>query len=141
MRVFDRIEAWGHPNVTAKNLTTFELTKENYLTKRGDCILAINASKGARDLNEEFKKLARREDAKITVILEAASFREMSKGRGDPQLTLSHPTDLVVRKSTYICDRTLMICSDKVAKDFPRAMIEALQNPLQKVIATLIVDV
>ena len=141
MRVFEKIEAWGHPNVTAKNMTTFELTKENYLTRRGDCIIAINASKGARDLNDEFKKLARREDAEITVIIEAGSCRETAKGRGDPRLTLTHATDLVVRKSNYICDRTLMIRSDKVARDFSRDMVEVLKSPSQKVVATLIVEV
>jgi hypothetical protein len=43
MRIFEKIEAWGHPNVSANNRTTFEVTKEDHLTRRGDCIIAINA--------------------------------------------------------------------------------------------------
>lgn len=141
MRVTEKIVAWGHPNVTAKNRTTFEVTKENYLTRRGDCIIAINASKGARDLNGAFKHLARSKDAEITVIIDAGSYREIAKGRGDPRLTLSHATDLVARKSNYICDRTLMIETDKVAINFSRDLLKALQDPSQQVITTLIVEV
>ncbi len=141
MRVFEKIEAWGHPNVTARNRVTFEVTKDCHLTRKGDCIIAINASKGARDLNEEFKQLARREDAEITVIIEASSYREMAKGRGDPRLTFSHTTDLVARKSNYICDRTFMLGADKAASDFSRDLVKELQRPSQQVVTTLIVEV
>jgi hypothetical protein len=141
MRIFEKIEAWGHPNVSANNRTTFEVTKEDRLTRRGDCIIAINASKGARDLNDEFKQFARQGNAKITLIIEAGQYREMANGRGDLRLTLSHPTDLVVRKSSYICDRTLMIEADKAAIDFSRDLVKKFQEPSQKVIITLIVEV
>ncbi|MFH0897695.1 MAG: DUF371 domain-containing protein [Candidatus Bathyarchaeota archaeon] len=141
MRVFEEIEAWGHPNVTARNRTTFEVTKEDQLTRRGDCIIAINASKGARDLNEELKKLVKREDAEITVIIEVGPYREMVKGKGNTGLTLNHATDLVIRKSNYICDRTLMVGADNVAIDFSRDMVKKLQKQSQKVIASLIVEV
>ena len=71
MRVIEALEAWGHPNVTGENPKTFEVTTEKTLTRRGDCIIAVNASKGAADLSEDFKKLARRDDTKITVIVQA----------------------------------------------------------------------
>lgn len=141
MRVVETIEAWGHPNVTGRNRTTFEVTREDYLTRRGDCIVAVNASKGAKDLSEEFRKAARREDAKITVIIQAGGYREVAVGRGDPGLTFSHPTDLVARKSCFISDRTLMVGADKAAKDFSRELIREAQNPSQKVVTTLIVEV
>ncbi|RLI33421.1 DUF371 domain-containing protein, partial [Candidatus Bathyarchaeota archaeon] len=40
----------------------------------------------------------------------------------------THPSDLVVRKSSYICPRTLMIHADKAAADLPRKMVEALKR-------------
>lgn len=140
MRIFEKIEAWSHPNVTARNRMTFEVTKEDHLTRRGDCIIAIKASKGARDLSDEFKQLARRGDAEITVIIEVGSCREVAKGRGDPRLTLSHTTDLVARKSSYTCDRTLMVGADKAAINLSRDMVKELQKPSQKVLVTLIVE-
>jgi len=140
MRATETIEASGNPNITAKNKTTFEITKETHLTKRGDCIIAVNATKGAQDLSDAFKQTATREDAKITLTIETSNHRETATGRGNPQLTLSHPTDLVARKSDHISDRTLMIKADKAAADFPRGLIKELQNPSQKITITLIVE-
>ena len=141
MRLFEKIEAWGHQNITAKNRTTFEVTKDDYLTKRGDCIIAIKASKGSRDLDDKFKQFARREDAKITVIIEAGSSREVATGIGNPGITLDHATDLVARKSNYTCNRTMMIFSDKAAIDLSRELIKKVQSPLQKVMITLIIEI
>lgn len=141
MKVSEKIEAWGHSNITAKNKTTFEVTRETHLTKRGDCIIAVSASKGAQNLSDAFKQLTRRDDAKITVIIEASNHREMAVGRGNLQLTLSHATDLIARKSSYTCDRTLMVEADKAAADFSRSLVKELQNSSQKVMITLIVEV
>ena len=44
MIVNEYIEAKGHPNISAKNKKTFEITKENWLTERGDCIVAVGAN-------------------------------------------------------------------------------------------------
>jgi len=141
MRVVESIDAWGHPNITAKNRTTFEVTRDKNLSQRGNCIIAINASKGARDLKEKFKNIARSEDAKISVIIEVGTLREMITGRGDQNLTFNHPTDLVARKSTYICDRTLMLGADKAARDLPRDLIKEAQSPFKRVKITLIVEI
>ncbi len=140
MRITETIHAWGHPNITGKNKTTFEITKETHLTLRGDCIIAINATKGAQDLSGAFKQAAAQENTKITLIIEANNHQETITGRGSSELTLSHPTDLVARKSSYISDRTLMINADKAAIDFPRSLIKQLQNPTQEIIVTLIAE-
>lgn len=140
MRVIETIQAEGHPNITAKNKTTFEVTKKTHLTKRGDCIIAVNASKGTKDLSDAFKQTATRDNAKITVTIVVGDHREISTGRGNQQLTLSHPTDLVARKSSYTSDRTLMIEMDKAAADFPRSFIKELQDPSQKITITIIAE-
>jgi len=57
----------------------------------------------------------------------------MVEGRGDPRLTFSHQTDLVVRKSGFISDRTLMIHTDKSSMDIPRDMVRLLQDPTCRV--------
>ncbi len=57
----------------------------------------------------------------------------MVDGRGDPRLTFSHETDLVVRKSGFISDRTLMIHADKSSMDIPRDMVRLLQDPTSRV--------
>lgn len=43
-------------------------------------------------------------------------------------MTLDHPTDLVWRRSNFVCGRTVGIRSDYIAKDLPRALISLLRN-------------
>jgi hypothetical protein len=91
--------AHGHENILATHKTTFETTKEVALTKRGDCIVAVKATTATADLPPEFKQVAKKERVKITITIEANELKEIVKARGSPQLTLTHPTDLVVRKN------------------------------------------
>jgi len=140
VRVVEVIHAKGHENILSNNKTTFEITKETHLTKRGDCILAVNADKAAADLSQEFKKAMRKDKAKLTIVIEVDEEREVVKALGNPQLSLTHSTDLVVRKSSFICNRTLAIQADKAAKDFRRTFVKKLQNPKQTATITLIVE-
>ncbi|HDQ06159.1 MAG TPA: DUF371 domain-containing protein [Candidatus Bathyarchaeota archaeon] len=132
--------ARGHENVLATHKTTFEVTKEATLTKRGDCILAVESTTAAADLPLEFKEAARKEGARITVTVEVAEHKETAKAKGSSKLTFTHPTDLVVRKSGYVCGRTLAIRADKAASDFSRKLVEKLRNPDQEVKVTLAVE-
>ena len=141
MRIIEKIEAWSHHNITAKNTSTFEITKENHLTKRGDCIICVRSSKGASDLSEGFKCLGRMKDARITITFRLNHFKETAIGRGSPRLTFKHPTDLVARKSNYACDRTLMIATNKAAVDFSKAFLQYLKKPHQKINIVLTVEI
>jgi hypothetical protein len=132
--------ARGHENVLATQKTTFEVTKETALTKRGNCILAVESTRAAADLPLKFKEAARNEGARITVTVEAGEHKETAKAKGSPKLTFTHPTDLVVRKSDYVCGRTLAIRADKAASDFSRKLVEKLRDPNQEVKFTLAVE-
>jgi len=127
--------------VQSTHKTTFEVTKEADLTKKGDCIVAVEATKAAMDLPREFKKAAKKEGAQITVTIEAGEMKETVKAKGSPQLQFSHPTDLVVRKSSYVCGRTLAIGADKASIDFSRRLVEKLKDHKQEVKVTLTVEV
>ena len=140
MKTTEVIEAYGHQNVQSTHKTTFEITKEADLTKRGDCIVAVNSTKGAVDFNPEFKEAARKENAKITVIIEIDGEREIVRATGNPRLLFTHPTDLVIRKSGYICGRTVAVGADKAASDFSRTLVEKMRSPSQKIEITLTVE-
>jgi hypothetical protein len=107
---------------------TLEITKDTHLTERGDCIVAICASKGAADLSPAFRRLVRNDDARVMVTVKVADRSEVFTGRGDRRLTLSHPTDIVARKSNYVCTRTLMVGADKSASDLSRKFVAALRD-------------
>ena len=132
--------AHGHKNLRATHKTTLEFTKEEHLSKRGDCIVAVGSTMAAGDLPVEFKKTAATENSQITVIIEVDNLKETVKAKGSPQLTFTHPTDLVVRKSSYICGRTLAIEADKASIDFSRELITKLKDPNQKAKITLITE-
>ncbi len=137
----EEIVAFGHKLIKSVHRTTFEITKDEHLTERGDCIIAVKANKAARDLNERFKKAARKPKAEITIIIEAGDEREFVRAFGDPNLTFTHPTDIVVRKSSYVCGRTVAVKASKAACDLSRKLVEKLKDPEQRVKITLIVKV
>jgi len=137
MRATEIIHAHGHENVLSTNKTTFEITKETHLTKRGDCVIAVGSDKGANDLSLRFKKIAQSESARIEISIEVDSEVEVINAYGSRHLSFTHPTDLVIRKSDYVCGRTLAIRADKAAKDFSRTFVEKLRNPKQRVKITL----
>lgn len=137
MELTETIHAYGHRNIQATHKTTFEVTKEANLSKKGDCIIAVSADKAMKDLMQKFKDSLHRENAKITISIEADNVIEEVNAFGSSRLVLTHPTDIVVRKSSFICNRTLAINADKAACDLSRKLVEKLKNPNQKVKITL----
>ncbi|HID47625.1 MAG TPA: DUF371 domain-containing protein [Methanothermococcus okinawensis] len=121
------ITAKGHPNVKCTHKTTLEITKEDYLTSTGDCIIGISADKSMLDFPEDFKERIRNASRVVVEIL-VDGLRDVVVGRGHRDLILNHPTDIVIRRSTYICPRTLMICADKGARDIDREIVRRLRD-------------
>jgi hypothetical protein len=133
------IVGYGHPNIQATHKTTLEFTKDPHLSKKGDCIVAVAADKALADLSAAFKENLSKPHAKLTVTIEADGLSEQVTAHGSSQLILSHPTEMVLRKSDYVSSRTLGIRADKAAIDLSRALVEKLKNPSQKVKITLTV--
>ena len=124
------VKARGHKNILGKHKTTFEVTKETHLTPRGDCIIGISADKSIFELSEEFKDALKNEKAKLEISLKihGTDLEEKVTASGNPNLTFTHPTDIVVRKSGFVCSRTLCINADRAAIDFGREFIEKLKS-------------
>ena len=112
----------------ATHPTTLEITKEVSLTKMGNCIVAVDATKGLVDLSQDFKKACMNDKSRILVELDASGMVERVAGRGSHLLTLEDEEELVIRKSTYVSNRTLMINADKAACDLRRQFIQRLRS-------------
>jgi hypothetical protein len=136
----ENILAFGHLNIQATHPSTLMFTKEKHLSKTGDCIVAVASDKAVADLSPEFKDKLRKPNAKLTILIEANGLTEQINASGSPKLILTNPTDMVIRKSDYICNRTLAIHADKAANDLPRTFVEKLKDPKQEVKVTLIVQ-
>jgi len=140
-KVVEVVHAFGHPNIQATHPTTIMFTKERMVTQRGDCIVAVDANKAVADLSPEFKRALKQPNAKLTIELEVDGQVGKITAYGSPDLTLSHPNDLVIRKSDFPSDRTLAVRADKSSGEMSRAVVETLKNPKQQVTMTLTVEV
>ena len=138
VEITETIRCHGHQNVRGMHKSTFEITKETELSPAGDCIIAVGADKGAADLSPEFRRVLATDGSKLITHLQIGSIEATVLSEGADGMTLSHPTDLVWRRSTFLCPRTIGIYSDHVARQIPRELIEELKKGKDMVV-TLIV--
>jgi hypothetical protein len=107
------------------------VTKDREVGPMGDCIIAVGADKAGPNLPYELKQ-AIRAGRELVITLGVEGMAEKVHAFGHPSLALNHPADLVIRKSRFICGRTLAIGADKAAADLRRKFVAALRNPATK---------
>jgi len=120
-----KFTAYGHPNILATHPATIEFTKDKELSLEGDCIIGVKADFLLKDI----KKIVAKEQIKITVKVD--KFKEEISAQTNR--LFNHDTELVIRKSDFLSDRTLGIKADKAAVDLARRLVEKLKDPKQKI--------
>jgi len=134
--MIELITARGHPMIKAAHPTTLMITKDREVGPRGDCIVAVAADKAVNNFNHGLKRLIRAGRlVKITFKIGDALF--VVSGSGHHDLALDHRTDIVIRKSTFKCGRTLVIKANKAAADMPRDLVPRLRDPATKVLISV----
>jgi hypothetical protein len=130
--VQDEVKFYGHPNIRLLHPKSIEITKGSSLTPRGDCIIGIKADKACADIKESIRRGLKSSSAivKIEVIIENESF--IIKGRGDDRVTMLNPHDIVIRRTNFVCPRTMSVLCDKASSDVPRELVSLLQHQEQK---------
>lgn len=130
----------GHRNIRCLHNNTIEITKAVSLSTRGDCIAGVSASKACNDFDKEFK--ARFSESGRRVNLEIKVDEQIFRMHGltDQRLTLSHDHDIVIRRSNYVCPRTLCVLCNKASLDIPRELVLKLQNPATAAELKIIVE-
>jgi uncharacterized protein len=138
--VQDEVTFYGHPNVRSLHSKSIEITKDGCLTPKGDCIIGIKANKACTDLEESIRRGLKSSSAivKIEVIVEDESF--IIKGRGDERLTVVNPHDIVIRRTNFVCPRTMSVLCDKASSDMPRELVRLLQHQEQKGIFRITIE-
>ena len=134
------IQFSGHENIRSNHQKTIEITKESHLTPSGDCIIGVNASASCADLPSSFKKKLQNPNSKVLFSIKVGKHEFNVEGRGHENLVLTHMEDIVIRKSGFVCPRTLAVKCDKASDLIPREMISLLQNPKTKGTFTIIID-
>jgi len=132
------IHCRGHGNVKATHRSTLEITTEDFLTPRGDCIICVSADKALIDLNEEFKEVLRG-GAKLLVRIRVGKLVDEVIAYGSPELSLKSDVSMVIRKSDYVDGRTLAIRANKSARDINRELVELLKDPRTEAVVELII--
>ena len=134
------IEFSGHENIRSNHQKTIEITKESHLTPQGDCIVGVNATSSCADLPDDLKNKLKDPNTKVTFSISVGNYEFLINGMGNPDLILTHSDDIVIRKSNFICPRTLAVKCDKASDMLPREMVSLLRNPKTIGIFTIIVE-
>jgi hypothetical protein len=136
----EEIAFFGHPNVLSLHARTVEITKEASLTPRGDCIIGVRAEKACADIDEKIKRKLAKSDSHVRIEIIVGNDSYEISGAGDERLTLQNEHDIVIRKTNFVCPRTLSVRCDRASSDIPRSMINALRNPEAKGIFWITVE-
>lgn len=131
MTIIEKIFASGHENILCTHNTTIEITKDIKMTKKGDCIVAVNASKACFDLTPDLKNQIQ-SGKKLKIIIRVEDIQDYFYGFGNKELRLLDRKDIVFRKTDFICDRTILINCSKSSKELDRELIDLLKNPEKK---------
>ncbi len=123
------ISFFGHKNVLALHTKTIEITKDSKLTPSGDCIIGTNAFCGCKGIPSQIKKKLKDSNTKVVISIIVNGYTFRINGKGHKDLKCTHPHNIVLRKSNYVCPRTLAINCDKSSDQIPRKLIRLLQNP------------
>lgn len=121
-------KAKGHANVTAKHRTTIEITKEESLTPRGDCIIGVSSEASASSLPDWLRDGLRDPNNLVLVVLCSGDLCDAVIGHGDPRITASNDTKIIIRRSDYVESSTIMVRSNKAAADLNRGLISQLAS-------------
>lgn len=126
--VQDEVTFYGHPNVQSLHGKTVEITKDKHLTLKGDCIIGVRASKACADLDETLRRRLCSKGSVVMIEITVGSESFIINGKGDERFTLQNPHDIVIRKTNFVCPRTMSVKCDMASSDMPRKMVKMLQD-------------
>ena len=124
----DVVEFRGHPNVRAEHPTTLEVTRDEFLTPRGDCIVGVAGSKGASEIDNCVKEVLRSGGKLVAVVLVEGGPFDYLVAEGSNLMTFTEGRKVIIRRSTYVDGSTIGIRATKAAKDIRRDVVEALRQ-------------
>ncbi|HEX2472903.1 MAG TPA: DUF371 domain-containing protein [Nitrososphaera sp.] len=126
--VQDEVTFYGHPNIQSLHAKTIEITKDERLTPRGDCLIGVKANKACADLDESFKHRLKSNSAIVRIEIMVGGESFLIIGRGDERLSMLNAHDIVIRRTNFVCPRTMSVLCDKASSDVPRKLVKMLQD-------------
>ncbi|OLC24799.1 MAG: hypothetical protein AUJ08_03975 [Thaumarchaeota archaeon 13_1_40CM_3_50_5] len=136
----DEVTFYGHPNVRSLHSKTVEITRDGHLTLRGDCIIGVRASKACADFDQNLRRRLRSNDSVVRIEIMVGDESFLINGKGDERFTLQNPHDIVIRKTGFVCPRTMSVRCDRASSDVPRKMVRMLQDTEERGIFRITVE-
>lgn len=124
----ETIRFQGHRNILGLHRNTIEVTKDDEITRRADCIIGVRATKACSDLSDPMKRYIQ-SGGLLSFEIIVGEQRFAFQGKGSNTLNLIDDRELVLRRSDFSSERTGAIGCSAAAMDIPRSVIEKLQNP------------
>jgi uncharacterized protein len=126
--VQDEVTFYGHPHIQSLHAKTIEITKDEHLTPKGDCIIGVKANKACADLDESLKHRLKSNTAVVRIEVMIGDDSFLITGRGDERLSLLNVQDIVIRRTNFVCPRTMSVLCDSASSGVPRKLVRMLQN-------------
>lgn len=127
MRLVEYVHGKGHPNMRATHPTTLAATREPEVSRTGDCFIMVSADKAPSALSEGFKNAARNR-VKILVRIIVEDLEDSFECYGGPALSFKDGCTMIFRRSSYVCDKTVGVKSNKSARDISRSIVSRLRR-------------
>lgn len=121
---------YGHENMLGTHSKTLEFTKDDFLTKDGDCIVGIKADFSLLKLKKFLSG-----KSKIKMIISCDEVSDEVECDVNKDFNDSH--EIVVRKSEFNSRRTIGFNSNKGANDLKRELIEKMKEKDKKIAVVL----
>lgn len=110
----------GHENILSTHKNTLEFTKDTNLTLKGNCIVGVNSNFIEKQIKEVLKW------NKIKIIVECHGIKDEIEGIVNKEF--SSKDEIVIRKSNFISNRTLVIMANKGSTDLNRKLINQMKS-------------
>ncbi len=85
-----------------------------------------------KDIPIDMKKILKNSSTVVRFSIKVNDYSFEIIGKGHNDLLLDDPNDIVLRKSEFICPRTLAISCDKSSVSIQRDMVQLLNDPSTK---------
>lgn len=128
-----KFHAFGHPNILGTHKTTLEFTKDKELTRNGNCIIGVDAD---FDLNE-LKEFIKKSKLKIIITIETPDQKNKETIKAELNPSFNHNSELVIRKTDFLSDRTLATKANKAAFEINKELIRFLKEKKNKIVVLI----
>ena len=129
-----KFHAYGHPNILGTHKTTLEFTKDDDISSNGNCIVGVKADFELSILKEFIKKTGNG-NVKMTIEAPDGKIKETMHGKLNPGFNSNR--EIVIRKTGFISERTIIINSNKSSFELDRNLIDYLKEKEAKITITI----